>query len=248
MDSVVRGKVVVITGAGTGIGAACARDLAGAGARVVLVGRRAGLLDGQVATITAAGGEAWALPADVREWGQVESIVAQTVACHGRLDVFIANAAMFDQGPIDRADPGLWKALIETNVLGVLYAVRAVLPQMYEQGSGHIVIMNSGSGRKTYVGQPAYVTSKHATVAFADCLRQEVAPRGIRVSLIEPGAVDTPALQLLAGGDVGSVDDLILGVTPLDPADVARAVRFVLEQPPNVNVFEVLLRPTNQLL
>lgn len=243
MGSAVKGMVIVITGAGTGIGAACAVDLAGAGAKVVLVGRRADLLDEQVAGITAAGGEAWALPADVRTWGQVESIVARTVERYGRLDIFIANAARFDVGPIDQADPELWRALIETNVLGVLYAVRAVLPQMYAQGSGHIVIMNSGSGRKTYVGQPAYVTSKHATVAFAECLRQEVAPRGIRVALIEPGAVDTPALDLL-----GDPDDLLPGVTPLDPSDVARAVRFVLEQPPHINVFEILLRPTSQLL
>jgi hypothetical protein len=85
-------------------------------------------------------------------------------------------------------------------------------------------------------------------VAFADCLRQEVAPHGIRVALIEPGAVDTPALSHLAGEGAGSIEELIPGVTPLDPSDVARAVRFVLEQPPNVNVFEVLLRPTNQLL
>lgn len=114
---------------------------------------------------------------------------------------------------------------------------------MKAQGSGHIVIVSSGSGRVTYVGEPAYVASKHATVAFADCLRQEVAPLGIRVALIEPGMVETPFIHLYPEADA-----LVPGVVPLDPADIAGCIRFVLEQPPSVNVFEILVRPTSQLL
>jgi NADP-dependent 3-hydroxy acid dehydrogenase YdfG len=236
-------KVAIITGAGTGIGAATARDLAAAGARVVLTGRRTALLDEQAAAIVRDGGEAWAMAADVREFDQVEAIVSRTVELYGRLDIFVANAAVADYGPIDTADPALWADVITTNVLGVLYGVRAALPRMKTQGSGHIVIVSSASGRVTYVGEPAYVASKHATVAFADCLRQEVAPLGIRVTIIEPGLVETPLIHVYP-----EVEDMLPGVVALDPADIARCIRFVLEQPPNVNVFEILVRPTSQLL
>ncbi len=243
MNTELRGKVAIITGAGTGIGAATARDLAAAGARVVLTGRRAGLLEEQVAAITGAGGEAWAMAADVREFDQVEAIVSRTVERYGRLDIFVANAAIADFGPIDTADPALWADVITTNVLGVLYGVRAALPRMKAQGSGHIVIVSSGSGRVTYVGEPAYVASKHATVAFAECLRQEVAPLGIRVAVIEPGLVETPLIHLYP-----EANDMLPGVVALDPAEIAQCIRFVLERPPHVNVFEVLVRPTSQLL
>jgi NADP-dependent 3-hydroxy acid dehydrogenase YdfG len=114
---------------------------------------------------------------------------------------------------------------------------------MERQGSGHLVVLSSASGRVTYVGEPAYVASKHATVAFADCLRQEMAPRGIRVSVIEPGLVETPLIHVYPGAL-----EMIPDVVPLAPADVARAVRFVVEQPAEVNVFEIVIRPTGQLL
>jgi NADP-dependent 3-hydroxy acid dehydrogenase YdfG len=133
--------------------------------------------------------------------------------------------------------------VVETNLIGVMFAVRAALPHMEARRAGHIVIVSSASGRVTYVGQPAYVASKHGTVAFADCLRPEVASAGIRVSLIEPGLVETPLIHMYPESN-----DLVLGVIALDPDDIARAVRYVLEQPYNVNVFEVLLRPTGQLL
>ena len=243
MTTALDGKVTIITGAGTGIGAATARDLAGAGARVVVAGRRAAALAEQVAAITAAGGEAWSIPTDVRIYAEVEALVSRTVERYGRLDIFVANAAVIDFGPIDTADPALWADVITTNVLGVLFAVRAALPQMKAQGSGHVVIVSSGSGRVTYVGEPAYVASKHATVAFAECLRQEVAPLGIRVAVIEPGMVETPLIHLYPEADA-----LVPGVVPLDPADIARCIRFVLEQPPNMNIFEILVRPTAQLL
>jgi NAD(P)-dependent dehydrogenase (short-subunit alcohol dehydrogenase family) len=215
MTTELRGAVAIITGAGTGIGAATARDLAKAGARVVLTGRRGALLDEQVAAITGEGGEAWAVAADVREFDQVEAIVARTVERYGRLDIFVANAAVADYGPIDSADPSLWADVITTNVLGVLYSVRAALPQMKTQGSGHIVIVSSASGRVTYVGEPAYIASKHATVAFADCLRQEVAPLGIRVVIVEPGDFRTgfTAARRLARG---------AGAGPEGPADITR--------------------------
>src|SRR5207244_10348259 len=132
-------------------------------------------------------------------------------------------AAVADYGPIDEADPEILHDVITTNVLGVMYGMRAVLPIMYEQGSGHLVIVSSASGRETYVGEPAYIASKHATVAFADCLRKEVTPRGIRVTVIEPGLVETPLIHVHP-----EATELVPGVVPLDPGEIARIIRFAL--------------------
>jgi NADP-dependent 3-hydroxy acid dehydrogenase YdfG len=235
------GLAGVVTGAGTGVGAAVAEDLAGAGMRLVLVGRRADVIRDQTKRLVDAGAEAVAFPADVRDYAQMERAASACMDRFGRLDVLVANAAIVDHDPIPSADPGLWSDVITTNVLGVLYGVRAAVPHMVERGAGHIVIVASGSGRKTYVGEPVYVASKHATVAFADCLRMEVAEYGIRVSVIEPGLVETPLIHTHPFALTHNQ-----GVIPLQPVDCARAVRYVLEQPPHVNVFEVALYPTTQ--
>jgi NADP-dependent 3-hydroxy acid dehydrogenase YdfG len=236
-------RTVVVTGAGSGIGAAIARMLAPGGGRLVLTGRRQPPLEEVAADVRSAGGEALVLPGDVRDFGHLERLAAAAVERFGSLDVLVANAAVADLGEVARADPALWAEVIGTNVLGVLHAIRAVLPLMLERGTGHIVVVASVSGRVTYPGEPAYVASKHATVAFADCLRQEVTGKGVRVSVIEPGLVETPLIHVWEGAA-----DIVPGVTPLDPTDVARAVRYVLDQPPNVEVFEVVLRPAGQVL
>lgn len=236
------GKTAIITGAGTGIGAATAEELGRLGARVVLVGRRRAVLEETASRIASTGVDTRALPADVREYADLERVVRRTVETFGRVDVFVANAAIADFGPVDEADPALLRDVIMTNVTGVLHSARAVLPEMYRQGGGHIVIVASGSGRTTYVGEPAYVASKHAVVAFADCLRMEAAPRGVRVSVIEPGLVETPLIHVYPGAD-----SLVEGVVPLQPVDVARAIVFVLDQPAHCNVFEIALRPTTQI-
>jgi NADP-dependent 3-hydroxy acid dehydrogenase YdfG len=236
------GLRAIVTGAGSGIGAAIAHDLARDGARLILTGRRREALEA-VAAGVASGSEAVVVPGDVRDYAHLEVLVRSAVERFGGLDVLVANAAITDFGPIAEADPARWQAVIETNVLGVLYGVRAALPVMLEQGSGHVVIVASVSGRVTYVGEPAYLSSKHAIVAFADALRMEVAEEGIRVSVIEPGVVETPLIHVHE-----AASEILPGITPLSPDDIARAVRYVLEQPPSVNVFEVVLRPTRQVL
>jgi NADP-dependent 3-hydroxy acid dehydrogenase YdfG len=242
MSSLLAGRTAIITGAGTGIGAATAEELGRLGMEVVLVGRRQEVVEAQAARLVGDGLKARAMAGDVRDFATLERIVQQTVDASGSVDVFVANAAVADFGPIDVADPTLWHDVITTNVLGVLYSARAILPQLYRQeGGGHIVIVASGSGRTTYVGEPAYVASKHAVVAFADCLRMEVTPRGVRVTVIEPGLVETPLIHVFP-----EADSLVEGVVPLRPADVARAIVYAVEQPPNVNVFEIALRPTTQ--
>jgi clavulanate-9-aldehyde reducatase len=236
------GRVAIITGAGSGIGAATAEELARAGMRLAIAGRRPGPIETVLETVSRLGVDAFAMSTDVREYAQVEALVCRTLERFGRVDAYVANAAIADFGPIHLADPTVWADVITTNVLGVMFGVRAVLPHLLQQGWGHIVVMNSTSGRSTYVGEPAYCASKHAALAFADCLRLEVAERGIRVSVVEPGSVETPLLRRDPG-----VEQYLVGITPLAAADCARAVRYVLEQPANCNVFEVMLRPTREV-
>ena len=214
MDTTLAGRVAIITGAGTGIGAATAQEFGRRGMRVVLVGRREAVIGDVAARLRADGVNATAIAGDVRDFADQARIVAATVERHGRIDIFVANAAVADYGPVDTADPAVWRDVITTNVLGrALRRSCRVLPTMYAQGSGHVVIVASGSGRHTYVGEPAYIASKHATVAFAECLRLEVAPRGLRVTVIEPGLVETPLIHVWEGSD-----DLVTGVNPADPS------------------------------
>jgi NADP-dependent 3-hydroxy acid dehydrogenase YdfG len=242
MGSTLDGLVAIITGAGTGIGEATAEDLGAAGVRVVIVGRRSNLVEGVAERIRAAGGDAIAEPGDVRDFPKMEAIVARTVERWGKIDVFVANAAVVEQSLISDGDPARWKELIDTNVTGAFNSVRAVLPQMLAQGIGHVVIVSSASGRVIYVGEPAYVASKHALCAMGEVLRQEVAAKKLRVTLIEPGVVLTPFIN------PEFVAELLPGVTPLSPADVARTIRFAIEQPSNVSINEIVIRPTGQLV
>ena len=235
-------RVALITGGGTGIGAATAEELAGIGLKVVVVGRRPQPLEEVVARIKGRGGQAMGLPGDVADYEAVEEVVNGTVECYGRIDLLVANAAVGDVSSIDAGDPAKWSQLIQINVMGVLNVVRAVLPLMYRQGSGHVVVVSSVSGRVTYVGETAYVSSKHAITAFADCLRQEASPKGIRVTVVGPGLVDTPL------ADNPFANELKKTVQPLSPFDCARAIRFAFEQPPNVAINEIVMRPVNQVL
>jgi NADP-dependent 3-hydroxy acid dehydrogenase YdfG len=239
----ITGRTALITGAGSGIGAAIADALAGEGCRLVLLDRRPEALAAVAARLREAGGECIDLAGDVREYADMERAVAAATARYGDLEILVACAGIAEAGRIVDADPALYRDVVLTNAVGVMNGIRAALPHMLARAAGHIVVIASVSGRVTYTGESAYVASKHAVVAFADCLRQEVAPSGIRVSLIEPGVVETPLIHVYP-----DALDMIPGVVPLEPVDVARAVLFVLLQPPNVSVAEVVLRPVGQVL
>jgi NADP-dependent 3-hydroxy acid dehydrogenase YdfG len=243
MSSPLAGQSGLITGAGSGIGAAIASLLAAEGCRLALLDRHPDAAAEVAATIRDGGGQAIDLGGDVRDYADMERAVAAAIDRYNALDLLVACAGIAEAGTIAAADPNLYRDVVMTNVVGVMNGIRAALPDMLARGAGHIVVVASVSGRVTYTGESAYVASKHAVVAFADCLRQEVAAAGIRVSLIEPGIVETPLIHVYP-----DALDLGPGVVPLDPSDVARAVRYVLEQPPNVNVAEVVLRPVGQVL
>ncbi len=238
----VEAPVAIITGGGSGIGAATATTLADMGFIVHVVGRRAGPLRAVVSAIEAAGGQAEAHVGDVRQSEQLESLAADVARRHGRIDVLVANAGVNDPSPISVGDPRRWQALVDTNVLGVVFACHSVLPHMLKRRAGRLIIVSSVSGRVTYGGETVYVATKHAAVAFGESLRKEVATKGIQVALVEPGMVDTPML-----GNPFEVEP-DRRVKPLDPSDVARAIRFVIEQPPGCSVNEVVLRPTAQVV
>lgn len=233
-ESAAERHVAFITGAGSGIGAVTAVALGRLGARVVLADLDAERAEAAAERVRDVGGTAIAVGADVRVWEEVERAARAAIERFGRVDVLLANAGVADQSSTADGDPRRWQNVVETNLLGTIYAVRAVLPGMLVRGSGHIFVMSSVSGREAYAGESVYIASKWGQVGFAHSLRQEVAEGGIRVTLIEPGLVETPLTR-----DNPRVRPLLEQVEPLGAEDVARAVLFALAQPPHVAVSEL---------
>jgi NADP-dependent 3-hydroxy acid dehydrogenase YdfG len=235
--------VGVITGGLKGIGAASAVAFGRLGARMVLAARSLAGGDELVERVREAGGDAVLESVDVRDAEAQERLARRALEEWGRIDFLLANAGIADQSRVADGDPERWRSVVETNLLGVTYSCRAVLPAMLRQGSGHILIMSSVSGRESYVGEPIYVATKWGQVGFAHALRLELLEPGIRVTLIEPGLVDTPLTR-----DNPKIRPLLEEIEPLTADDVARAVVFAFQQPPHVAVSEVVVRPQQQLL
>jgi NADP-dependent 3-hydroxy acid dehydrogenase YdfG len=223
-------KVFLITGASTGIGAATARRAAEAGHRVVLAARSA---DKLAALADELGGEghALAVPCDVTEWSDQERMVQAALDAFGRLDVVFANAGFGARRGFLEETPEHWRSMVLTNVLGAAYTIRATLPALKES-RGHVLITSSVAGRRALSGS-LYSATKHAATAMGEALRQDVNDTGIRVTVIEPGMVDTPFF-----------DNPVSGALQAD--DIARAVMYAVSQPPHVDVNEILIRPTAQ--
>jgi NADP-dependent 3-hydroxy acid dehydrogenase YdfG len=223
-------KVFLITGASTGIGAATARMAVEAGYRVVLSARSADKLDALARDL---GGEDRALPvpADVSVWEDNEALAAAALERFGRIDVVFANAGFGAQRSFLGDTPEHWREMVLTNVLGVAYTIRATLEAVRER-EGHMVLTSSAAGRRAIQGS-LYSATKHAVTAMGESLRQEVNGTGVRVTLIEPGMVDTPFFDNPGEGR-------------LQAEDVARAVMFAVAQPPHVDINEIFMRPTAQ--
>jgi NADP-dependent 3-hydroxy acid dehydrogenase YdfG len=247
MSKKLEGKVAVITGASSGIGEATALALAEEGARVALVARRADRLEALATRIKEAGGEALAIVADVGEEAQARDMVLKTRETFGRLDILINNAGVMLLGFIDGADTQEWRRMINVNVLGLMYATHAALPLMKAQGGGHFVNVSSVAGRKARAGSGVYSATKWAVGAFSEALRVEVFRENIRVTLVEPGAVDTELREHITNQKIREQSDAFFkSITPLESQDIAAGIVYAVTQPPHVNVNELLIRPVEQ--
>ena len=239
-------QVALVTGASSGIGAAVARALAQRGAHVALAARRMERLRTLSEEIAAAGQvEALALACDVRDPEQVQATVRQTLDRWGKLDILVANAGFGYRASVLEGDITRWKDMIDTNVYGLLLTLKYGVAPMLERGRGHVIVTSSVAGRVPTLGGSAYCGSKFAATAIADVLRQEVGPKGVRVTTIEPGVVISE-FQQVAEYAPGTIENMLKGATPLVPEDIARAVIFAIEQPAHFGVTEMVLRPTGQ--
>jgi NADP-dependent 3-hydroxy acid dehydrogenase YdfG len=241
------GKAVAITGASSGIGEATALALARAGAAVALGARRKDRIDALAARIEDEGGTAVALEVDVTDEAQARGFVEAAHERLGRLDSLVNNAGVMLLGPVEQSDSDDWRTMLNVNVLGLLYCTSAALPFMRAQGSGDIVNISSVAGRFARAGNAVYAATKFAVGAFSEGLRNEVTEGGIRVTLIEPGFVDTELQSHNTGEVLETLEQMRehLGEV-LRAQDVANGILYVVSQPPHVSINELLIRPTRQ--
>ncbi|RKK01108.1 SDR family NAD(P)-dependent oxidoreductase [Pseudoroseomonas wenyumeiae] len=238
-------KIVVITGGGSGIGRATARLLASRGARVVLGGRRESQLAAVVEEIKKAGGEAIYRPTDVTRRRDLQALAGLACEHYGRLDVLINNAGI---GPISRFDAlrvDDWDAMIDINIKGVLYGIAAALPIFQRQGSGHIVNVVSTAGLKILPTMGVYAATKNAVRTITEALRQEAGP-DLRVTEISPGMIATGFVDSMTDETAKAAVQQRMGAIAIPPEAIARGIAFALEQPPEVDIGSIVIRPTAQ--
>ncbi|HWF63323.1 MAG TPA: SDR family oxidoreductase [Rhizomicrobium sp.] len=239
----IQGKVVVITGASSGLGEAAARALAKEGARLVLGARRLDRLKA-LATELSLGTHA-AVETDVSNYDQVKHLVDHAVKLHGRVDVVLNNAGLMPLSPLERLKIDDWDRMIDVNIKGVLYGIAAALPHMKQQKSGHIINVSSVAGHRVRASSTVYSATKTAVRVITEGLRQEVKPYNIRATIISPGAVASELLESITEKDIAQS---LSGIRDMAiPADsFASMVLFAMSQPANVDVNEILFRPTIQ--
>jgi NADP-dependent 3-hydroxy acid dehydrogenase YdfG len=240
----IEGKVVVITGASSGLGEAAARALAAGGAKLVLGARRIERLQALAGELSL--GDSAAVQTDVSDAQRVKRLVDRAVETHGRVDVLINNAGIMPQAPLDRLRIDEWDRMIDVNVKGVLYGIAAALPHMIRQKSGHIVNVSSVAGHKVRGGGVVYSATKHAVRVISEGLRQEVKPHNIRTTIISPGAVDTELPNSISEPDVAAGTKQFYAAQAIPADSFARCVLFALSQPEDVDINEILYRPTLQ--
>lgn len=240
--------VAIVTGASSGIGDATARLLARKGATVVLAARRADRLDELRASIEADGGTALAVPTDVTDRAAVQALARAALDAYGRVDVLVNNAGVMPLTMLHNMQTDDWYRTVDVNLNGVLHAVEAVLPAMMERRSGHVVNVSSVAGRRVYLGGAVYSATKFAVRALSEGMRQELGPQfGIRVTCIEPGAVETELTDTITDPDVQKgMEKMFSRLTPLDAQRIAEAIVYSVEAPASATVAELLVLPTDQ--
>jgi len=245
MDNKIKGKVVVITGASSGLGEATARHLSAQGATVVLGARRLERIETLAGELASNGGKSLAVQTDVTDREQVTGLVGAAIATFGRVDVMLNNAGLMPHSPLDRLKVDDWDRMIDVNIKGVLYGIAAALPHMVAQRSGHIISVSSVAGHKVRPGSIVYSATKHAVRVISEGLRQEVKPYGLRTTVISPGAVDTELPDSITEPDIAENTRKFYDIA-ISPASFARAVAYAIGQPDDVDINEILFRPTLQ--
>jgi NADP-dependent 3-hydroxy acid dehydrogenase YdfG len=239
------GKVALVTGASSGIGAAAAKALAAAGAAVMVSGRRTDRLDALVAKIEAAGGRALAHRCDVSIEEEAFALVADCTAQLGRLDILVNSAGVNEAGGVESLSLDKWRKVIDINLMGTIYVCAAAFPQMKAQGGGDIINISSTSGRRAAAAFASYSTSKHGLTGFTESLRQEGGGVGIRVSIIEPGATETEIAKSISDAKwSAAIQQHVSKQGAMQPSDIADAIMFIVSLPPRANVSQILIRPT----
>lgn len=239
-------KVVAITGASSGIGAATALELADRGAAVVLGARRGDRLESVASRIREKGGRAETLEIDVTDRTDLDKFVGLAVDRFGRLDVLVGNAGVARTAPMVNLDVADWDAMIDVNVRGVLYGIAAALPVFRRQGCGHLVTTVSTSGLKIVPTQAVYAGTKNAVRTFLEALRQESTDGVLRTTSISPGVVNTELVDYIEDPAQRAAAQERMSTLGIAPEAVARAIAFAIDQPEDVEVGDITIRPTRQ--
>jgi NADP-dependent 3-hydroxy acid dehydrogenase YdfG len=248
MTEGIKNKIVVVTGASSGLGEATARLLSAQGATVVLGARRTDRLQSLAKDIEARGGKALAVATDVTQPEQVKALVDSAVRTYGRIDVMINNAGLMPQAPLERLKVNEWNQMIDVNIKGVLHGIAAALPHMQRQKAGHFINVSSVAGHRVGPGFAVYAATKYAVRALSEGLRQEVKPYNIRTTVISPGAVATELPNSVTDPDASKRIRTFYEQVAVPADSFARAVAFAMSQPEDVDINEILYRPTKQEL
>ena len=246
MNNNIEGKVVVITGASSGLGESTARLLSEQGATVALGARRHDRLQSLADELSHNGGKAMAIVTDVTQREQMKQLVETTVQKFGRIDVIINNAGIMPLSPLERLQVDEWDRMIDVNIKGVLYGIAAALPHMQKQKAGHIINTSSVAGHKVGPTFAVYSATKHAVRVLSEGLRMEMTPYNIRTTVISPGAVFTELLNQITDPEVAAANRKATESMAVPAESFARAVAFAISQPEEINVNEILFRPTRQ--
>ena len=245
-NDLINSKVVIITGASSGLGEATARRLADRGAKLVLAARREDRLKALSEDLSAKGAEVIWQVTDVTDRKQVEALAASAKEAFGRIDVLVNNAGLMPLAPLDALKVDEWDQMVDVNIKGVMYGIAAVLPTMREQHSGHVINLSSVAGHKLFPGAAVYCATKLAVKALSEGLRMEAGDE-IRSTNISPGAVATELTSTITDPNAKKAAEDLYSVA-IDADAVARAIVYAIEQPADVDINEIILRPTAQEL
>jgi 3-hydroxy acid dehydrogenase / malonic semialdehyde reductase len=240
-------QIILITGASSGIGAACVKYFAQAGAKLILAARRIEKLQQVVESLNIQPANVHLIQLDVRDRIAVESAISHLPAQWSNIDILVNNAGL-SRGldKIHEADVQDWEEMIDTNIKGLLYVTRYVLPGMVQRNKGHIINIGSIAGHQTYPGGNVYCATKAAVKSISEGLKLDLIGTQVRVTSVDPGMVETEFSNVRFHGDNQRADKVYQGLTPLTPDDIADVIFFCATRPPHVNINEVILMPVDQ--